>query len=422
MNHTMSRDDLTATSRHERRHELDWLRVLAVFGLIPFHVAIIFTAGKDYVQNAQRSALLAALAAFVSFWGIPLLFLVAGASAWFALGTRSPCAFVVERLKRLLVPFLFGVLAIVPIQVYFGRLTNPGFRQSYLEFYPRFLAAFTIANAAEYWAHLWFVPALLLFSALTVPLFFALKSERGQQFVARLGALSARPGAVLLFGIPLGLSDLILRSKPVITLAATYLRYTEWALIIFFLLFYLYGYLLYADQRFVQAARRDGPVAAVLGIICWIVAQRLVGSYTGSGYAVSVEYVAAMLFRGFISWFWVVAIVSLALRWLTFTNRTLRYLDDAFYPAYVLHMPVLTIIGFYVVRWPVGIWVKFPVIIVATLVVTLLLYELLIRRLNLTRYLFGLKPKSVAGQSQTASDGSAAQPVAPARRARPRRG
>lgn len=388
----------------ERRHELDWLRVLAVFGLIPFHVAIIFTTSPtDYVKNAQSSPLLATLASFVSFWGIPLLFLVAGASAWFALKSRTPRTYLVERVRRLLLPFVFAVLAIVPIQVYYGRLSNPSFHQSYREFYPNYLADFSIDKLAEYMGHLWFVPALLLFAAITLPLFAFLKSPSGRTLVDWLGAKSTRPGVILAFGLPLGISDMILRSRPFATLVATYVVYSDWALFIFFLIFFIYGFLLYADPRFLQAIARHGVPALILGLALWLVAQNLVGAYGRSNYEYSVNFVAAMFLRGFISWFWVVAIVALALRYLTTGSRTLTYLDDAFYPVYVLHMPVLTIIGFYVVQWPVGIWLKYPFIVAATLVVTLGIFELLIRRVNLIRLLFGLKPRAAATATHPAA-------------------
>jgi hypothetical protein len=215
---------------------------------------------------------------------------------------------------------------------------------------------------------------------------------------------------ILLFGLVLGLSDLILRSKPVLTFAGTYLAYSDWSLIVFFLLFYVYGYLLYADARFIDALRRAGPVAVVLGIACWLLAQRLVVDATAAKGAGVLVYVAATMVRGLVSWCWLVALVSLALRWFTFTNRALRYLDDAFYPVYVLHMPVLSIIAYYVVRWPVGTWVKYPVIVVATLAVTLLLYDLLIRRHNLPRVLFGLKALP-APSGMSAPSGSAGRHV-----------
>src|SRR5579859_2786870 len=84
------RSTTTRGSRTVRRHELDWLRTAAVFGLIPFHTAIIFTTGSyDYVKNAQTSAVMDLLTSFITIWGIPLLFLVAGGSARFALARRG---------------------------------------------------------------------------------------------------------------------------------------------------------------------------------------------------------------------------------------------------------------------------------------------------------------------------------------------
>jgi len=109
-----------------RRHELDWLRTAAVFGLIPFHTAIIFTTGSyDYVKNTQSSAVLDALTAFVSLWGIPVLFLVSGGASRYALSARGVARYLNERVMRLLIPFTFGMLLIVPLQIYIGLLSAP---------------------------------------------------------------------------------------------------------------------------------------------------------------------------------------------------------------------------------------------------------------------------------------------------------
>ncbi|MGZ3637449.1 MAG: acyltransferase family protein, partial [Ktedonobacterales bacterium] len=114
-----SRPTDTVAAKTPRRYELDWLRTCVVFGLIPFHTAIIFTTGLgDYVKNEQQTPVMNVLAGFITFWGIPLLFFVAGAASQFALRSRSPRQYVIERVMRLGIPFVFGVLVIVPIQVY----------------------------------------------------------------------------------------------------------------------------------------------------------------------------------------------------------------------------------------------------------------------------------------------------------------
>ena len=60
---------------------------------------------------------------------------------------------------------------------------------------------------------------------------------------------------------------------------------------------------------------------------------------------------------------------------------------------YVLHLTPIVVIGFYVVQWEVSVLVKFIVITLSSLVATLLLYEIGVRRTRLTRFLFGMKPK-----------------------------
>jgi peptidoglycan/LPS O-acetylase OafA/YrhL len=64
----------------------------------------------------------------------------------------------------------------------------------------------------------------------------------------------------------------------------------------------------------------------------------------------------------------------------------------ASYPFYLLHQTVVVTVGFYVVRWNAGVMEKFWVISTISLIATIALYELLIRRNNVARFLFGLKP------------------------------
>jgi hypothetical protein len=75
----------------------------------------------------------AALSERRSPW-LPLLFLVAGAASWFALGRRAPTQYLVERVGRLAVPFVCGVLLLVPIQLYVERLATPGYSLNFLQF------------------------------------------------------------------------------------------------------------------------------------------------------------------------------------------------------------------------------------------------------------------------------------------------
>jgi hypothetical protein len=72
--------------------------------------------------------------------------------------------------------------------------------------------------------------------------------------------------------------------------------------------------------------------------------------------------------------------------------------NEAVLPLYVLHQTPIVIIGFYVVQWNVGIPVRYLTISLVSHAVTLLVYDLCIRRYNITRVMLGmkwLKPEAV---------------------------
>ncbi len=79
---------------------------------------------------------------------------------------------------------------------------------------------------------------------------------------------------------------------------------------------------------------------------------------------------------------------------LNFYTPFLLYANQAVLPFYVLHQTVLLVIGYYVTRWPIPDLAKFFTIAISGFLAVMLLYELLIRRVNVLRVLFGMKPKA----------------------------
>jgi glucans biosynthesis protein C len=136
----MLKQPVTAAARWvdaTRRGELDLLRALVVVGLVFFHTAVIFGAGEFPVKAGPESRAATVVLAFGAVWSIPLLFLISGMGAWYSLRSRSLAAFARERLRRLGVPLLFGLLTLVPLQVYLG-LRQAGDTSSYADFYAHF--------------------------------------------------------------------------------------------------------------------------------------------------------------------------------------------------------------------------------------------------------------------------------------------
>lgn len=391
-------------SKPVRRNELDWLRTFAVLGLIPFHAAVIFTTGSgDYVKNAETSRAVDAFVAFISVWGIPLIFFIAGAGARFALQLRTPSQYLRERFTRLVIPFLFGIVAIVPIQVYIGQVARTGSLPAVVPFYADHLAMllriFTgvvPTTGADWIGHLWFIPQLILFALLILPVDRFFYAPGGRRLLNFLASRGDGIGILLLFGLPLGLANLLFQGGS--TLSPELGRVAGLSLFVTFLLDFMYGYVIYADARLEAAVRRAGPPALLLAVPIWgaVEAFKLAGWRPAPG--VTPGYAVYSLVFGYVSWLWVVAILSYGMRYLARTNGLLRYLNEATYPVYVLHMPILSLVALFVVRWDLPLLLKLLLITVATLVVTFGIYDLVVRRVGILRFLFGLKRRPPAAR------------------------
>jgi peptidoglycan/LPS O-acetylase OafA/YrhL len=380
----MTTQAVNSSVKPGRRYDIDWLRVLAVLLLFPYHTARIFdTFDNFYVKNDQLSQALTYFIAYVNPWHMPLLFLLAGAATYFALRFRSGGQYALERFKRLLVPLIFGVLVLVPPQSYLGLRNHSNYSGSFLGWYPSFFQG----NAADldgYFlggftlAHLWFILYLFVFALVALPLFLFLRSATGQKVVGWLAVFCSWPGTILLLAIPIFLASRLIDFHPNPLL---------------YLLFFVYGYLLFADPRFGEAIDRHKALALVLGPVLFLVAAYFnMTSWPENPLSWFIPIVIFYV-EGLARWLFIIAILGYGRRFLSFSNGFLRYTGLASYPYYILHQTVIVIIGFFVVQWAASVAVKYVLILVAAIVVTAALYELLMRRFNVTRFLFGMRPK-----------------------------
>jgi peptidoglycan/LPS O-acetylase OafA/YrhL len=374
-----------------RLHYLDSLRVLAVFMVFVFHAAKPFTIGDWHIMNAQAStAATIFFMAFLAPWGMPFFFLLAGAGTWFALQRRTARQFAGERFRRLLVPFLVGSVLFTPLQAYFEwkfAMQAEGFVGSCLQLQitdrwggwnP------TLTDFLGY--HLWFLGYLFTFSLIALPLLLWLKGASGRGVISRLAALCAHRGGILLFILPLLVAQLGLRPF--------YPDEHSWADFCYYLVFFLSGYLFCADERFWQAIRRDRWLALAVGIVALL--GLAVISALGEGETWFWEpsepwFYLIWTLAPIDAWCWSLFMLFIGMRFLDFSNKWLQYGQEAIVPFYLLHQPVIIVIAFYVVQWQAGVTVKMLAVIVGSFVVTLGIYELLVRRIAPLRTLFGMK-------------------------------
>ncbi|MFE5813514.1 acyltransferase family protein [Streptomyces sp. NPDC056479] len=373
-----------------RRGELDTLRVLVVLGLVFFHSSLVFSPDDDfYVKNTQTTEAVTVLAGFGVVWAMPMLFLVAGLGSRHSIRRRGSASFARERLLRLGVPLVFGTLFLCPLPQWLRlRAADPGYDESYWRFWPRFLtvhldaADFPFILAGEHFetGHLWFVVLLLTFSLLLAPVAapLAARAEAVGQTVER------RPALLLL---PLLLVAVI---NAFLGMEEGFAGWNRWA----YLVFFVFGHTLADDARVRAALRRLAVPVGVAGLVLFAGTApgfvSLDDPFTdGSPFALVTRAVF-----GAAGWCWVMAILGLLdrPREARAPSRAMVYLGIAALPLYVLHQPVVVALAYGVVGRPAPIVVEYAVIVTGSLVVILALYEGVVRRTRLTRFLFGMRP------------------------------
>ncbi|HSF83202.1 MAG TPA: acyltransferase family protein [Anaerolineales bacterium] len=373
----------------KRVHYLDVLRVLAVLMVFFFHATKAFTAGDFLIKNEQISMIASILfVAFLAPWGMPFFFLLAGAGTWFALQRRSASQFASERFRRLFIPYLIGSALLTPLQAYFDwRFTqqSEGYQGSYLQSMLERWNGWnpTISDRLGY--HLWFLIFLFVFSLVALPMLIWLR-DKGQGFISKLAGLCERRGGILLFAsVPLIIQVVFRPFFP---------DPQNWADFFFELYFFLSGYVIFSDKRFAQALRRDRwlelgvGILAFIGIVVTLMmgnAEELFSNPETPGYSLfwGIAAVDAWCFSTFM--------LYIGMRFLDFSNRWTRYGQEAIVPFYLLHQPVIIAIAFYVVQWQACVVLKMITVVLSSLIITLAIYELLLRRSIPLRSVFGMK-------------------------------
>jgi surface polysaccharide O-acyltransferase-like enzyme len=376
-----------AAAPRRREYGLDWLRVIAFVILIGYHTGMYFVPWPWSVKNPETSQWLTWVLLFFNRWRLPLLFFISGAGVWFNLRRRGYGQFALERLRRLLLPLAFGMFVIVPPQIYVERVLAGWHYASYLDFWGTVFSGVPYPKGNLSWHHLWFLPYILTYSLLGLPLFAVLRRPAGRALVDRLARLCEYPGFVYLLNIPNIASGLILGPY----WPTTNNLISDWANFTGSLITFLWGFLLCGSDRFlglIERRRREFLcVAAVMAVLFYgIRLDHALAALTGLERRwiftlVDAYFGMAMIF----------ALVGWSRAKLNCDSAALRYANTAVYPFYIVHQTITILLGYAWLGWHVPFAIKFPLLFAGTFVGSWVVFEA-VRRTRITRVLFGMKP------------------------------
>jgi peptidoglycan/LPS O-acetylase OafA/YrhL len=374
----------------KRRFDLDWLRVLAILAVFIFHSGRFFDTDSWHVKNSTTYFGMQVWTTFLANWLMPFIFVISGASLFFALGSRGAWKFIDDKVKRLFIPLVIGIFTHIMFQVYLERITHHQFYGSFFEFIPHYFDGWYGFGGNFAWMglHLWYLLILFIYSLLFYPLFRWLSAGTGKNLLKRIGDFLALPGAVYLLALPIAWTFVSIDPH-----AALGMRdFGGWSLPVY-ILFFLYGFIVISHEGLQKRIQQYRFVSLVAAIMC-IFSLLFLWAREGDPTFGSTRYILVFGIFSISSWCWILSFLGLGFKYLTENKPILARLNEAVLPFYILHQTVLLTIGYFVTQWEIPAPAKFALISSSSFIVIVVIYEFLIRRWDVMRVLFGMKVKA----------------------------
>jgi len=378
-----------STDTSNRRFELDWLRVGAILVVFVYHSTRFFNLGDWHVKNVNTFVWVEIWNVFATRWMMPLFFIISGASLFYAIGKSGGWPrFYVDKFLRLMIPVLFASATHSALQVYLERLTHGQFSGSFFSFLPEYFNGVYLGigmpgNFAYHGMHLWYLFFLFLYGLVCYRLFIWLKGS-GREILRRITKVFAVPGFIYLwFSIPL------LVMKGVIPEAVLNVGSGGWGFL-YYLWFLISGFMIVSSDRLLEHIKDQRWVSLSLGVVfSGVYLYQLFSPSRVVFPAWTNDWIYTLL-SFFSAWSWVFAILGFGMRFLAFDRPVLRDANEGVLPFFILHQTVLLCIGYFVLTWEIPDALKWAVVFISSFVVIITLYVLLIRKLDLFRFLFGM--------------------------------
>ena len=372
-------DATAGAHREERLHALDHLRAVAMLLGIALHAGISFMtlpmpwAARDVSRHWSFDPVIGLIHGF----RMQLFFFIAGFFARLVCERLGIWKFAKHRLQRIGMPFVLGMVVLVPM---LGWLWMWGMARMDP---PMKLPM----EPPKSWtqiptAHLWFLQYLLVFYTLAV---------------AGVGLLRWVPGT-LLAAVDRAF-DWLMQSKPRLLLLVPLTLLCLWdgpmlgeveqagvslmpklRVVGYYGLFFAVGWWLHrrrADLGLLAQGLKWGFAGAALALVLhWavLVAQPKAGQPNFLALKL-----AGLVGAAAYAWLMTFAVTGWFLRFTGHHQPWMRYLADASYWCYLIHLPLVVWLQVLVAKWPVNGWLKFTGINLVAMILLLLTYEWFVR-------------------------------------------
>jgi glucans biosynthesis protein C len=362
--------------KKERLYYVDWLRVLVILTLIPYHSALTYTGlGDTYIISPLKDLkvlpFLIITAPLDNFF-MTLLFFLSGIGTYYALQYRSRREYLNERISKLLIPLQLGIISICPLQAYFKGLKE-GFLGNFISFLPQFFSG-KIAYYYGY-AHLWFLFYLLIFSGICFPLFTRWVKESSR--LEKITSFICKGNNIYIPMAFIILVETCLRPF----YQGPYTIIMDWTNDIVYLSVFIYGFIFASDSRIQERINRITKTLSVIAIMCipiLIFMYYLWAVCNSSEFFISIAWAFT---KGVYECSAIIMLIGIAKKYLNKKSSLIIYLNKASFTYYYWHYLPVSFLTYCFIRTRLNVYAKYLLVVILSYLFILSIYELVVKRL-----------------------------------------
>ena len=329
-------------------------------------------------KDAQTSIAFDILVAFIHAFRMPTFFVIAGFFAAFQYDTRGASSLFYNRLKRIGLPLVCGWLILFPMIIASSIFANT---RTSLPYEPK-PEDMTLSALFDHLMHLWFLYDLLIFygvALLSMPLLVRIPQEIRKRVSDRFGEVASKTWGPLLFSA-VTLLTLYPMQTGTLDVSDSFLPAPR--VLCAYGVFFTFGWLLYQQRTILDTFSRRAWLYFTAGLVFFglylFFANKSYMAYQAGTPSLAL-YIAMMSALAVAMWFLIYSAIGLFLRYLEKPLPLGRYLADASYWMYLVHLPFTMLLPALLASIGLPAVVKFSLVLGMTTAVTLVTYHYWVR-------------------------------------------
>jgi glucans biosynthesis protein C len=375
----------------ERIFALDMLRAIMMLLGIVLHSAVTYasTPMPWPIKSPDNHLAFDALVDFIHLFRMPIFFVISGFFAAFLLFERGHGEMIKNRVTRLICPFVVGIFFLFPLATLAGIYSNNSFEETPLNlaaFYTQFINYFLTTGVNT--IHLWFLYYLAMFSLMMWALYAAFgKNPHIYLFLTKIiGKFSSSFRSKRIIFLLSTLTFLCLIGMESITVKTSSSFLPDLFTFLTYAIFFCFGWVVYGSNEDLQIFKRNAASFIGIALILLAVKWRLFLLFP-----ILPAYMILPLMAGqaLCIWLLVFGITGLFLKYFNTPSAWGRYISDASYWIYLVHLPLALFIPGMIHPLQIGSIGGFLITGFTTGIVCVLTYDLFVRSSLIGKFLNG---------------------------------